>query len=70
MGRYQVVGKRAYRDHAPGAMFEAVLDPDAEARAISRGSIRLIERLPADLPAGKYRLPLGWPTYTTARKEG
>jgi hypothetical protein len=30
----------------------------------------LLERMVADLPPGRYRLPLGWPTYTTARKEG
>jgi hypothetical protein len=70
MGRYEVIGKRAYREHQPGSVFEARIPWDAEQRAVHRGSIRLIERLTADLPPGKYRLPLGWPTYTTARKEG
>jgi hypothetical protein len=62
LGRYEVCGRRIYRGHPPGAVFEAKLDPAAEARAIRRGSIRLLERLTADLPPGKYRLPLGWPT--------
>jgi hypothetical protein len=70
MGRYQVIGKRAYREHEPGTIFEAHIDAGAESRAIGRGSIRLIERLTADLPPGKYRLPLGWPTYQPVRKEG
>lgn len=67
LGVYQVVGTRAYRGHQPGEVFESVLDPAAEARAIDRGSIRLLDRLEADLPHGKYRLPAGWPT-TKERK--
>lgn len=61
MGRYRVVGRRAYRGHQPGEEFEAKLDPNAEARAVNRGNILLLERLVADLPPGKYRLPTGWP---------
>lgn len=61
MGRYRVTGKRAYRGHLPGSEFEAVLDPNAEHRAINRGSITLLERLHADLPRGRYKLPVGWP---------
>ena len=68
LGRYQVVGRRAYRGHLPGTEFEAVLDPNAEGRAIARGSIRLLERLVADLPPVSYRLPTGWPK--TQGKEG
>jgi hypothetical protein len=70
MGRYLVTGKRAYREHEPGTVFEAHIPWGPEQRAINRGSIRLLERMVADLPPGRYRLPLGWPTYTTARKEG
>lgn len=62
IGVYLVTGKRAHRGHEPGEVFWAVLDPEAEARAINRGSIRLIERLEAALPKDKYRLPVGWPT--------
>jgi hypothetical protein len=68
VGRYLVSGKRAYRGHDPGTEFEARLDVFAEARAIGRGSIQLLERLAADLPADKYRLPQGWPG--TERKGG
>jgi hypothetical protein len=66
IGRYQVIGKRAYRHHLPGTIFEAKLDPHAEARATARGSIMLLERVPAELAPGSYRLPVGWPE--TARK--
>lgn len=68
LGRYRVVGTRAYREHEPGEEFEAVLDPNAETRAINRGSIKLLERLIADLPPGKFRLPTGWPPQA-GRKE-
>jgi hypothetical protein len=61
MGRYLVSGHRAYRGHMPGTEFEAVLDSAAEARAVRRGSIELLERMVADLPPN-YRLPSGWPT--------
>jgi hypothetical protein len=58
LGRYRVVGRRAYRGHQPGEEFEACLDRDAEGRAINRGSIRLLERVPAELKPGSYRLPV------------
>jgi hypothetical protein len=64
LGIYEVVGPRAYREHQPGERFEARLDRAAEARAVARGSIRLLERVADDLPAGKYRLPTGWPVTT------
>jgi hypothetical protein len=60
MGRYEVVGSRAYRENAPGTIFEARLERNAERRAIERGSIRLLEVIPDDLTAGSYRLPAGW----------
>jgi hypothetical protein len=68
MGRYEVVGSRRYRGHEPGMVFEATLDPLAEQRAINRGSIRLIERLEADLPPNKYRLPAGWPVNSNTER--
>lgn len=64
LGRYRVVGRRAYRGHQPGEEFEARLDRNAEVRAVNRGNLVLLERLVADLPPGKYRLPLGWPAST------
>jgi hypothetical protein len=64
LGVYEVVGKRSYREHKPGSRFEARLDRAAEARAVARGSIRLLERIAEDLPPDKYRLPTGWPGAT------
>lgn len=68
LGRYQVVGRRAYRGHLPGVIFEGRLDRNAEGRAIQRGSIRLLEIVRDDLVPGSYRLPDGRPN-STARKE-
>lgn len=56
-GRYRVVGERRYREHHPGTQFEAVLDPGAEARAIGRGDIELVERIEFVVKPGSYRLP-------------
>jgi hypothetical protein len=59
--RYLVTGKRQYRWHPPGTVFEALLDPDAEARAIERGSIRVLEVIQPELQNGSYVLPEDWP---------
>jgi hypothetical protein len=58
--RYLVTGKRRYRDHEPGCTFEAKLDPDAERRAIERGSIRVLTVVSPDLENGSYVLPEDW----------
>jgi len=57
--RYLVTGPRKYRWHIPGSTFEARLDPDAERRAIERGSIRVLEVV--DSHIGSYGLPKDWP---------
>lgn len=57
--RYLVTGKRQYRWHAPGTVFEEKLDPDAERRAIERGSIRVLEEV--EVSVGSYELPDDWP---------
>lgn len=57
LARYEVCGTRIFKGFPPGVEFEADLDPYQEARAIRRGSIRLLERLTADLVPGSYRLP-------------
>jgi len=57
--RYLVTGKRRYRWHEPGTVFEAQLDPDAERRAIERGSIRVLEVIQVEV--GNYELPEDWP---------
>ena len=59
--RYLVTGRRQYRWHKPGTVFEAQLDPLAEQRAIERGSIRVIEVIEPELENGSYELPKDWP---------
>jgi hypothetical protein len=66
MSVYKVVGPRRYRGHRPGDLFEARLDPGAEARAIGRGDIVVIDRSSPTVQPGTYTFPAGWPT----RKEG
>jgi hypothetical protein len=68
LGKYEVTGPRIYRGHHPGEIFEARIGPNAEARAIARGSITLLERVPNDLRPNSYQLPAGW--LTTAAKKG
>jgi len=58
---YLVTGQRKYRWHDPGTTFEARLDPDAERRAIERGSIRVLEVVQPGLKNGSYALPEDWP---------
>lgn len=64
-GIYQVVGRRPYRGHQPGEVFEATLDQGAEERAIARGDILLLERVIPGLQPGSYTLPDGWRTHNT-----
>ncbi len=59
--RYLVTGRRKYRWHQPGTVFEATLEPLAEQRAIERGSIRVIEVVQPELEDGSYALPEDWP---------
>jgi hypothetical protein len=56
-GLYEVVGSRCYRGHQPGDLFEATLDFRAEARAIGRGDIKLVERKKFTVQPGSYTLP-------------
>lgn len=62
IGIYRVSGARAYRGHEPGTEFGARLNPLAEARAIRRGAIELLDRIAPTLESGSFRLPLGWTT--------
>lgn len=62
MSLYRVTGKRRYRTHPVGHIFEAVLDQAAETRAIERGDIRLLERGTPSIKRGMYLLPAGWLT--------
>lgn len=56
-GRYEVVGSRTYRGHEPGTVFEAVLERQAETRALNRGNIRLLERVEIGVESGSFALP-------------
>lgn len=60
MSIYRVTGRHRYRDHSPGEVFEATLEPDAEERAVKIGAITLIERSDPQLQPGSWRLPPGW----------
>ena len=43
MTRYKVTGPVAFMEIPPGEEFEAELDPELEARALERGSIRKVK---------------------------
>lgn len=60
MATYIVRGPLRYRDHDVGEIFEAVLDPDAEQRALRLGTIEVIDPKRTELRPGSYRLPDGW----------
>ena len=55
--RYLVIGRRKYRNHEPGTVFEAKLWPDAERRAVERKSLRVLGVVEPSLRSGSYRLP-------------
>lgn len=65
--RYLVTGKRQYRWHEPGTVFEAQLDPDAERRAIERGSIRVLEEVTVSVE--NHYLPEDWPQHTVDARQ-
>ena len=62
MSTYQVTGRLKFREHAPGQIFIARLDPVLERRAIARGNIKLLDRNTPTLQPGSYKLPDGWLT--------
>ena len=59
LGVYEVTGRRVYRGHEPGTVFEARIDGTVAARAIKRGDITLLEYITPNLPA-EWALPKGW----------
>jgi len=68
-GRYRVTGRRQYRGHEPGTVFEALIDGGAELRAIGRGDIELLERVTPSVKPGSFALPDPWPpAAATARQ--
>lgn len=59
LGVYEVTGRRIYRGHEPGTVFEARIAETVAARAIKRGDITLLEYVTPNLP-DEYGLPKGW----------
>lgn len=60
MGEYEVTGRREYRGHTLGTVFEARLDRAAEARAIARGDIRLVRVVEPTIQSDNLVLSRGW----------
>jgi hypothetical protein len=61
MALYLVTGNRSvFGGQKPGSTFEALIERDAEERAVRRGDIRVLERSTPALRPGSYRLPAGW----------
>jgi hypothetical protein len=58
--RYKVIGRRRYRNHDPGDIFEARFDAAIE-RAVYRGDIEILEVVQPELPEGSFKLPKDWP---------
>lgn len=68
--RYKVIGRRQYRGHSPGDIFEARFDAAIE-RAVYRKDIEILDVITPELPAGRFKLPRGWPqpANVTAHRE-
>lgn len=65
---YLVTGRRNYRGHTPGTLFEAQHDA-AKQRAIGRGDIKVIRLIAPGVPKGA-TLPDRWPPTVTQTHEG
>ena len=59
-GLYEVTGRRQYRGHEPGTVFEAAIAPSVEARALQRGDIKLLRRITPTLAPGSFTFR-DWP---------
>jgi hypothetical protein len=57
---YEVLRPTGYRGHRYGTKFEAILEPDAERRALARGDIRVLARVVPSVRPGTFTLPNGW----------
>ena len=58
-GLWRASGRRAYRGHEPGEVFEASIPTAAARRAIARGDLELLEAFIPSLP-DDHCLPEGW----------
>lgn len=57
---YEVLRRDGYRGHELGSRFEAILDPNAERRALIRGDIRVVARTTPSVQPGSFAFPDGW----------
>ncbi len=62
VGRYEVTGRREYRGHPTGTIFDAHLEPGPARRAIARKDIRLLETITPT--HGPFTPPDGWENRT------
>lgn len=60
-GEYRVTGRREYRGHTPGSVFQALLEPGPERRAVARGDIALLRRMRPSVDASAVTIPDGTP---------
>lgn len=67
---YLVTAKYGYREHPVGALFEATLAPDVEARALKYGAVRIVERSVPRIRPDRWRLPDGWNTPNLEAPQG
>lgn len=68
-GRWQVIGRRKYRGHPTGTVFDADLQDGPASRAIARRDIVLLEHIEPGLPP-EYTFPEGWLTAAQANHRG
>jgi hypothetical protein len=60
MSVYRVVWNRTYREHRQGDVFETVLRPDAEERALKLGAIEIVKSSTPSIRPGSETVPEGW----------
>lgn len=58
----EVIGRLPFCGYLPGEIFEANLDPAAQARAIQRRNIRVISTAKPTLQPGTVTFPRDWNT--------
>jgi hypothetical protein len=56
---YKVTGRQRYLGYPIGETFVAQLEPDAEARAVARGAIQVIDSTAPTVEAERLTMPRG-----------
>ena len=62
---YLVTGRLPFRGYLPGETFEALIERDAEERAVARGNVRVLERGTPQIRPDSFVLPVGWQSTRT-----